>query len=43
MTVLSMTFSRFYQVWYQGGVKDTVSGLVEDLKLKIPEGSDQNW
>ena len=33
----------FHQVWYQGGVKATVSGVVEDLKLKISEGSDQNW
>ena len=29
--------------WYQGGVKATVSGVVEDLKFKISEGSDQNW
>ena len=33
----------FHQVWYQGGVKATVSGVVEDLKFKISEGSDQNW
>ena len=32
-----------HQVWYQGGVKATVSGVVEDLKFKISEGSDQNW
>ena len=32
-----------YQVWYQGGVKATVSGVVEDLKFKILEGSDQFW
>ena len=25
----------FHQVWYQGGVKATVSGVVEDLELKI--------
>ena len=24
-------------------MKATVSGVVEDLKLKISEGSDQNW
>ena len=24
-------------------MKDTVSGVVEDLKFKISEGSDQNW
>ena len=34
---------RFHQVWYQGGVKATVSGVVEDLEFKISEGSDQNW
>ena len=29
---------------YQGGVKATVSGAVEDLlKLKISEGLDPNW
>ena len=28
---------------YQGGVKCTVSGVVEDLKFKILEGYDQNW
>ena len=28
----------FHQVWYQGGVKATVSGVVEDLKFKISEG-----
>ena len=33
----------FHQVWNQGGVKAKVSGVVEDLKLKISEGSDQNW
>ena len=30
-------------MWYQGGVKATVSGVVEDLKFKISEGLDQNW
>ena len=30
-------------VWYQGIVKSTVSGVFQDLKLKISEGSDQNW
>ena len=28
---------------YQGGVKIAVSGVVEDLKFKISEASDQNW
>ena len=27
----------------QGGVKATVSGVVEDLKFEISEGLDQNW
>ena len=30
----------FHQVWYQGIVKATVSGVFEDLKFKISEGSD---
>ena len=38
-----ITISRFHQVWYQGGVKATVSGVVEDPKSKISEVSDQNW
>ena len=29
-------------VWYQGTLKATVSGVFEDLKFKISEGSDQN-
>ena len=33
----------FHQVWYQGGVKGTVSGVIEDVKFKISEGSNQNW
>ena len=33
----------FRQVWYQGGVKATVSGVVEDLKFKISKASDPNW
>ena len=33
----------FHQVWYQGDVKATVSGVVEDLKFKISEGSDPKW
>ena len=28
---------------YQGIVKATVSWVLEDLKFKISEGSDQNW
>ena len=34
---------QFHQVWYQVGVKATVSGIVEDLKFKISEGLDHNW
>ena len=34
---------QVHQVWYQGGVKTTVSGVVEALKSKISESSDQNW
>ena len=30
------------QVWYQGGVKSTVSEVFEDLKFKLSEGYDQN-
>ena len=36
-------YQGVHQVWYQGGVKATVSGVVEDLKFKISEGSDQTW
>ena len=32
----------FHQVWYQGGMKATVSGVVEDLKVRISEGLAQN-
>ena len=35
-------FTKF-GINYQGGVKATVSGVVEDLKFKISEGSDPNW
>ena len=31
------------KVWYQGILKATVSGVFEDLKYKISDGSDQNW
>ena len=31
------------QVWYEGIVKATVFGVLEDLTFKISEGSDQNW
>ena len=31
-----------HQVWYQGILKATVSGVLEDLTFKISEGSDQN-
>ena len=37
------TIQGFHQVWCQGGVKVTVSGVVEDLKFEISEGSDPNW
>ena len=33
----------FHQVWYQDGVKATVSRVVEDLEFKISEGLDKNW
>ena len=33
----------FKNFLYQGGVKATDSGVVEDLKFKISEGHDQNW
>ena len=33
----------FTKFGIKGGVKATVSGVVEDLKFKILEGSDQNW
>ena len=33
----------FHQVWYQGGMKATVSGVVEDLRFEISEGLAQNW
>ena len=32
----------FKNFLYQGGVKSTVSWVVQDLKCKISEGSDQN-
>ena len=40
---LKYVHKGFHQVWYQGGVKATVSGVVEDLKFKISEGLDPNW
>ena len=33
----------FKNFLYKGGVKSTVSWVVEDLKFKISEGYDQNW
>ena len=30
-------YQGFHQVWYQGIVKATVSGVFEDLKFKISE------
>ena len=35
-------FTKF-GIKIQGGVKATVSGVVEDLKFQISEGSDPNW
>ena len=32
----------FHQVWYQGIVKASVCGVLEDLTFKISEGSNQN-
>ena len=40
--IVHSTYKGFHQVWYQGIVKATVSGVFEDLKFKISEGSDQN-
>ena len=31
---MNMYIQGFHQVWYQGGVKSTVSGVVEDLMFK---------
>ena len=39
---LGHIYQGFHQVWYQGIVKATVSGVLEDLTFKISEGSDQN-
>ena len=39
---LKLYVEGFHKVWYKGGVKATVSGVVEDLKFKISEGSDPN-
>ena len=33
---------RVSKVWYEGILKATFSGVFEDLKFKISEGSDQN-
>ena len=49
-TLLSTNFKRVYIRWfrifqtsrYQGIVKAAASGVFEDLKFKISEGSDQN-
>ena len=35
------TIQGFHQVWYQGGMKATVSGVLEDLKFKNSEGSNK--
>ena len=37
-----VTFSRLQESRYQCILKATVSGVLEDLKFKILEGSDQN-
>ena len=39
----SVGIQGFHQVSYQGVVKATVFGVVEDFKFKISEGLDQNW
>ena len=36
-------FRTFQTSRYQGIVKATVFGVLEDLKFKISEGSDHNW
>ena len=41
--VIWMETEEISPVWYQGGVKSTVSWIFEDLKFKISEESDQNW
>ena len=42
--VCTVADSGFFKNFlYQGGVKYTVSWVLEDLKFKISEGSDQNW
>ena len=35
-------YQVFHQVWYQGIVKATVSGVFENLKFRNLEGLDQN-
>ena len=40
---LWMYVCKFYQVWCQGIVKATVSGVLKNLTSKISEVSDQNW
>ena len=43
MYVLTLGDSGFFSTSrYQGIVKATVSGVFEDLKFKVSEGSDQN-
>ena len=37
------TKEGFHQFWYLGGVRSTVSRVLENLTFKITEGLDQNW
>ena len=43
ITMVCINNKGFTKFGNQGGVKATVSGVVEDLKFKISEGSDPNW
>ena len=44
VVVCMLADSGFFKNFlYQGGMKSTVSWVVEDLKFKISEGYDQNW
>ena len=43
MTINTLADSGFFKNFlYQGGVKSTVFWVIEDLKLKISEGYNQN-
>ena len=44
LLVCTIANSGFFKNFlYQGGVKSTVSWVLEDLKFKISDGYDQNW